>query len=224
MRTASTTRRSSRSRRTSRSWIRRWPLRSWLISFSCGLIFLALLLSIVVLVRNTAPATNCSREHFDVIIVLGSPTDPDGNPTPVQQASVTEAVREYERGVAPHMIFTGAAAHNAFVEAASMARTARSMGVPASAIVEEAQAHNTIQNARYSWQQMQKHGWKSAEIVTTPAHLPRAALIFDRLPMDWRAHAAPATENSASCLPVSIEILKTAHYLFWSRWTETLQP
>ncbi len=54
-----------------------------------------------VLARQFAPASNTSLTRFDAIIVLGSPADRDGNPTPTQLARVTEAVHEYERGVAP---------------------------------------------------------------------------------------------------------------------------
>ena len=61
-------------------------------------------------------------------MVLGSPADGDGNPTPTELERVTEAVREYERGVAPRMIFTGGAGGNGFVEARVMARVPRRRG------------------------------------------------------------------------------------------------
>jgi hypothetical protein len=51
--------------------------------------------------------------------------DSDGNPTPTQLARVTEAVHEYERGVAPRLILTGGAVLNRFVEARVMARPPR---------------------------------------------------------------------------------------------------
>ena len=70
-------------------------------------------------------------------MVLGSPADADGNPTPIELARVTEAVNEYERGVAPRMIITGGPAKNRFVEAEVMARVAEAQGIPAGAIVEE---------------------------------------------------------------------------------------
>jgi hypothetical protein len=60
-----------------------------------------------VLARRFAPTNNTSLTRFDAIIVLGSSADKDGNPSPDGQARVTEAVREYERGVAPRLILTG---------------------------------------------------------------------------------------------------------------------
>ena len=177
--------------------------------------------------RSLAPAANTSLSRFDAIIVLGSPADSDGNPTPTQLARVTEAVHEYQRGVAPRLILSGTSAHNRFVEAEIMARSAEAQGIPASAIVLETQALDTIQSACYSVRIMKARGWHSAEVVSDSSHLPRAALIFDQLPLEWRAHAAPplAPESAAYDTALqTVEVLKTARYLTWSRWRERCEP
>jgi len=132
--------------------------------------------------RHLAPASNVSLDRFDAIVVLGYPANDDGNPTPTQLARVTEAVHEYERGVAPRLIVTGAAVANGYVEAQVMARTAEAEGVPASAVLIEPKARDTIQNACYAARIMKAHGWRSAEVVSSAIHLPRAALIFSQLP------------------------------------------
>ena len=75
-------------------------------------------------------------------------------------------------GVAQHMIVTGGAAHNQFYEADCMRRTAIEAGVPPDAVVEERQAQDTIQNIWFSKQIMDAHGWRSAEVVSSPSHLP----------------------------------------------------
>jgi uncharacterized SAM-binding protein YcdF (DUF218 family) len=170
-----------------------------------------------------APTGNTTQEQFDVLIVLGYPADADGNPTPTELARVTEAVNEYERGVAPKMIFTGGAAHNQFVEAEVMARVAEAQGIPAGAIVQEPTARDTIQNACDSLRIMQRHGWESAEVVSSASHLPRAGLILSRLPLKWRTHAAPALEPEGPWMQAAmtaVEIVKTARYLVWSRQME----
>jgi uncharacterized SAM-binding protein YcdF (DUF218 family) len=177
--------------------------------------------------RHFAPAGNTSLDRFDAIIVLGNPADSDGNPTPTQLARVTEAVHEYERGVAPRLIVTGGPAHNQFVEARVMARTAEAQGIPESAIFVEPEAKDTIQNACYSTRIMKTHGWNSAEVVSSPIHLPRAGLIFSRLPLQWRTHAAPplAPESALqSRAATTMEILKTTRYLVWARQVEQCQP
>lgn len=152
----------------------------------------------VVINCSTIPAGNTSATHFDTIIVLGSPANPDGSPSPDERERVLEAVREYRRAVAPSIIMTGGPAHNRFVEAHVMAVFAINQDVPASAVIEERQARNTIQNIFYSSEIMRSHQWHSAEVISSSAHLGRAAMIlqaFSRshpaLAFDWRTHAAP---------------------------------
>ena len=72
-----------------------------------------------------------------------------------------------------------------------MAQLAEAEGVPASAVIEEGRALDTIQNAYYPVQIMQAHGWHSVEVISSPSHLPRASLIFAHFPITWRMHAAP---------------------------------
>lgn len=179
------------------------------------------------LARRFAPTSNTARDRFDAIIVLGYPADSDGNPTPEQLARVTEAIHEYERGVAPRLILSGAAAHNGFVEAEVMARAARAQGIPDSAIVVEPQAQDTIQNACFSTRIMRAHGWNSAEVVSSASHLPRAGLIFSRLPIEWRTHAAPPLAPASSSLGTATEVaetIKTMRYLLYTSWAERCEP
>jgi uncharacterized SAM-binding protein YcdF (DUF218 family) len=180
------------------------------------------------LARYTAPTSNTSLTRFDAIIVLGSPADRDGNPTPQQLSRVNEAVREYERGVAPRLIFTGGPTRKRIVEAQVMARTAHAEGIPDSAILVEGQALDTIQNACYSVRIMKNHGWHSAEVVSTASHLPRTALIFSRTPIEWRTHSAPpfmaGSQWPLGILSSTVETLKTVRYLVWSRQMEQCEP
>jgi uncharacterized SAM-binding protein YcdF (DUF218 family) len=167
-----------------------------------------------------------ARSTFDAIIVLGTPADSDGNPTPELLDRITEAVREYQRGVAPRLIVTGGPAHNSYVEAQVMARAARAQGVSPSAIFPEPQALDTMQNACFSARILKTHGWHSAEVVSSESHLPRAAMIFSKLPLekaDWRMHAAPdnLTPGYYRQAAAILEVLKTARYLVWARWSES---
>jgi uncharacterized SAM-binding protein YcdF (DUF218 family) len=182
-----------------------------------------------IIARAVAPRTNTNRQSFDAIVVLGTPADSDGNPTPELLDRITEGVREYERGVAPRLIFSGAAAHNHFVEAEVMARVAQAQGVPASVIMQEPRALDTIQNACYSARILEAHGWRSVEIVSAASHLPRAAMIFSHLPdakLQWRMHAAPdnLTPGYYSKAAAILETIKTARYLVWTRWVESCNP
>lgn len=180
-----------------------------------------------VVARALAPVSNTSQPRFDAIIVLGSPADADGNPTPVELSRVLEGVREYQRGVAPRILFTGGAVGNGFVEADVMANAAAARGIPPSAIVQERHARDTIENACYATRIMQQHGWHSAEVVSSGAHLPRVGMIFSHMPIQWRLEAAvPLAPSSAigQGLHSAMETLRTVHYLAYSRWAETCRP
>jgi uncharacterized SAM-binding protein YcdF (DUF218 family) len=178
------------------------------------------LMAWAVIARKLAPTSNTSLTRFDTIIVLGAPATSEGNPSPLELARVTEGVLEYERGVAPRIIVTGAADRNRPVEADVMARVARAQGIPETAIFKENQAMNTIENACYTMRLMKEHGWHSAEVISSGRHLPRAGLIYSRLPLEWRTHAAPALEPESvfhASRSDAMELLKTMRYLVWTR-------
>lgn len=221
----------TRTRRTSeknRSGSRRKRGLGWKgwVTLSISLIVPSLLI-LGAVAREWAPTSNTSLAHFDAIIVLGAPSTEDGNPSPVQLARVTEAVHEYERGVGPRLILTGAPDPNRPAEARVMARIAEAQGIPESAIFEEVRARNTIENGCLAVRMMQSHGWHSAEVVSSASHLPRAGLIFSQLPLEWRAHAAtPLEPESAfrSSEATAMETLKTVRYLVWTRQMDRCEP
>ena len=145
----------------------------------------------IAVVYRTIPTSDTNLRHFDTIIVLGTPANPDGTPSPEQRERTLEGVREFKAGVAPNLILTGGPAHNQYIEAHVMATLAIAQGVPPSAVIEEDHAQNTIQNIFYSQRIMTEHGWTSAEVVSSPSHLPRTALILEHFPLQWRTHPAP---------------------------------
>lgn len=188
-----------------------------------GAALMVLLVAWAFLARAFAPTGNTARSRFDAIIVLGSPADAEGNPTPTQLARVTEGVHEYERGIAPRLILTGGATNHGYVEAQVMARTAEAMGVPRSSIYQEPTARNTVQNACYSEHIMKAQGWRSAEVVSAASHLPRAGLIFSHTPLEWRTHAAPSLEPEVGLsqeIAAGVEVLKTMRYLVYAQWAD----
>jgi uncharacterized SAM-binding protein YcdF (DUF218 family) len=192
-----------------------------------SILLIAGLLGCGAVARMLAPTSNTSLTRYDAIIVLGTAVDRDGNPTPELLTRVTEGVREYERGVAPRLILTGGAAHNRFTEAQVMAKTAHAQGIPELAIFMEPEARDTIENACYSERIMKAHGWRSAEVVSSASHLPRAGIIFNRLPLEWRTHAAPRLQQEQAGYAEAaafVEDLKTVRYLIWTRWIERCEP
>lgn len=204
------------------------PKPKWVLRIALGVV--AVGLSVVgwaVLARHFAPRTNTTLGRFDAIIVLGSQADSDGNPTPRMLSRVMEAVHEYELGVAPRLIVTGGPSRKPFVEAQVMARVAESEGIPKSAVFIEPAAMDTIQNACYSARIMKAHGWRSAEVVSSDYQLPRAAMIFQRLPIKWKMRAAPPLEPDSSLFSAvmgGLETLKTVRLLTYAEWAERCEP
>src|SRR3569832_1295212 len=145
----------------------------------------------IVVLYLTAPSADTDKTHFDAIIVLGYPAKADGAPEPKKQTRKQKTKHKNKTNDAAHIIMTGGAAHNKFIEADVMARLAQANGVPASAILHERAARNTIENAGYSVMIMQEQGWRSAVVITTPAHGPRSGVIFSVYSIAWRTHAAP---------------------------------
>lgn len=152
----------------------------------------ALLLGLMLANYDAIPTANTSLTHFDTLIVLGTPCLTNGTSSPEQRERVLEGVREFRAGIATHIIVTGGAAHNSFVEADCMKRLAVQQGIAPDAVIEEKQAKDTIQNIWFSKQIMDAHGWHSAEVVSSPSHLPRTALILEHYAgtnaFAWKTH------------------------------------
>ena len=90
---------------------------------------------------------------------------------------------------------SGSVTESGLTEASVLARLLRENGVPDSAIVEESQAHNTIQNLTYSQSIMHEKGWQTAILVTEPAHINQFGLIARDLGMSIYPSPAMNTPN-----------------------------
>jgi uncharacterized SAM-binding protein YcdF (DUF218 family) len=154
-------------------------------------ILLATAIACISVLYFSIPMNDTQRTQFDVILVLGNPAADNGSIAPLAQSRVLEAIRQYRAGAAPRIMMTGGAVQNKFLESQVMLRFALSQGVPESALYSEYESHNTIQNAYYSYRIMQAMGWTSALVVTSPTHVRRASLIFQRYPLAWRMDVAP---------------------------------
>jgi len=116
--------------------------------------------------------SGCLDAPHDVIIVLGCPSESDGDPAPCQKKRAEIADQLYEAGWAERLIVTGAAVHTPYVEADALAALLVLRGVPDAAIVREPLARHTDENIYYATRIMQREGWRSAIVVSEdPGHL-----------------------------------------------------
>lgn len=86
------------------------------------------------------------------------------------------AAELYRLGLAPKIIMSGCGS-----SALQMAKRAVSAGVREGDILVENKSESTYQNALYSRDIVLKQGFRSAIVVTSPYHMRRARLAFERV-------------------------------------------
>jgi len=115
----------------------------------------------------------------DVAIALGCPAREDGKPSECLMCRVNASWAAYKMGLVRAVIFAGGAAHNRYIEAAVMAKEAARLGLPKEAIFLEPESLTTWQNLRFSRRIMEKQGFRTALLISTRDHLPRARRFAD---------------------------------------------
>jgi uncharacterized SAM-binding protein YcdF (DUF218 family) len=117
----------------------------------------------------------------DVIVIFGGNTqanranwfEPFNRGTAVDRIDLAEAL--YLAGRAPRILISGSALDGKVSEAQMLARLLRQRGIPDSAILLENNSRNTYENARFTDIIMRSQKLKSALLVTSALHMPRAA-------------------------------------------------
>lgn len=128
------------------------------------------------------PLWSCARRDVslaDAVVVLGAPVRPDGSLGAILEERVRAGVALWQAGMAPLVCMTGGPAHGASEpEAVAMARYARELGVPESALRLEARSLTTAENAAFAALALgrQARVW----VVSQPFHLRRARMWFRR--------------------------------------------
>jgi len=133
----------------------------------------------------------------EVIIGLGAgpARSKDGSVNQELKARVEKVVELYNAGFADYIIFTGGETGGG-CEAEVMKEIAIEMGVPGDKIFLETKAIDTITNARYSVELMQRQGFKSAILVSNPYHLVRAKWLFSAYPgLEFQTAQARSSKN-----------------------------
>lgn len=162
---------------TKRRFVLRIPprlRRALLILFGAWLALCCVVLVVVFLYGQTDRA-----QTADVIIVLGSGLTHDMKPGPALTRRSIHAADLWKAHYSAYVICSGGFSTTASrSEADGCAEVLRANGVPAEAILLEDGSRSTEENALYSHQIMQAHGWNTALIVSDGYHLLRATWIF----------------------------------------------
>lgn len=116
----------------------------------------------------------------DVIVVFGGHTqlnranwfEPYSRINAIER--IDRAAALYAAGKAPRILLSGGAREGKVSEAQILARLLRQRGVPESAVLLENDSRNTFENARFTDVLMRKQKLKSALLVTSALHTPRA--------------------------------------------------
>jgi uncharacterized SAM-binding protein YcdF (DUF218 family) len=104
--------------------------------------------------------------------------EPDGAPGPALTRRTRHAAALYAAGRAGTVVATGGPAGAHPTEARVMRDLLVATGVPATAVIEEDRARNTLENALFSVDILRARGFGPAIVVTDRYHLPRALMLF----------------------------------------------
>lgn len=117
-------------------------------------------------------------EPAQAIVVLGAATD-DGVLTDQSLRRALGGIALFRRGLAPLLVMLGDGGAEP-TEAEVRRRLAADLGVPPAALLAEARALTTRDEARLSWEALAPRGARRILLVTGAEHMPRAADLFRR--------------------------------------------
>jgi hypothetical protein len=164
---------------------------------------------------STTPSDACIASYHDAIIVLGCPNNDDGTPSSCQTKRADIAVALEAAGYGNRYIPSGAAVHNAYVEADTLTSLLEARGVDASRIFPDRQANHTDENIYYSTKIMEAHGWVSAWVVSEdPGQLVMTAICDSNCCVDLG-------RLTVIDLPLGSGITKVGHYVRYP-WADSV--
>jgi uncharacterized SAM-binding protein YcdF (DUF218 family) len=157
------------------------------------------------LARPLLVAEELRPEPF--IVVLSGGIRSTGRLNEVTRARIAHGVRLFHRGLAPILILSGGrrAPHRPN-SAPYMRALCESLGVPPSSILTEGTSSRTAENAREVARLVRARGESSILLVTSPAHMRRAKLCFERQAI--RVSPAAAFPPSPTASPGKASLLE----------------
>jgi uncharacterized SAM-binding protein YcdF (DUF218 family)/glycosyltransferase involved in cell wall biosynthesis len=130
----------------------------------------------------------------DAIVVFAGGVGESGQAGGGYQERVRQAVDLYLAGYAPRLIFSSGYVF-AFREAEVMKALAVANGVPPEAIILEERAANTYENVQFVHRQLQQQNWRSVLLVSSPYHMRRALLTWERVAPEVEVVPVPVAQS-----------------------------
>jgi len=130
----------------------------------------------------------------DVIVVFAGGVGESGKAGQGYQERVLHSVNLYKKDFAKKLILSSGYVY-VLQEAEVMKALAVHLGVPSKDIILEKKAGSTYENVKFTSEIMKKHGWKSALVVSSPYHMRRVAMVYNKI--------VPETKVCLTPVPVS---------------------
>ncbi len=126
----------------------------------------------------------------DCIVVLGGGVGETGKANQGYEERVQYAVELYKKGFAKHILFSSGYLY-VYEEPLIMKALAISLGVPAEAILLEDKARNTYENIAFSKRILEKKGWHTIMLISSPYHMRRVSLVAKKIAADMKIIYTP---------------------------------
>lgn len=154
------------------------------------------------------------RPHPFIVVLCGGCRF-NGRLSESTVARVEHGVRLFNQGLAPRLILSGGrwAPHRPAC-APRMQHLALALGIPPEAIIAESESASTAENAREVARLLRAEAAQSILLVTSPLHMRRAKLCFEKLGVRVACAPTPGTGPRSSLLAKEVlhEYLGLAYY------------
>ncbi len=136
-------------------------------------IIILLIIAYPIVFQNMAEFLNIKDklERSDIILVLAG--DSNGE-------RVSQAVELYKAGWAPKILMSGGPAVWHLTYAKNMRAQATSLGVPENDVVLQDRSKSTLEDIKFSYEEIKSLGSKKVILVTSPYHIRRASLVANK--------------------------------------------
>src|SRR5699024_8492472 len=122
--------------------------------------------------------TNIDSKSRHVFITLGSKLNDDGHLEDVSINRLKATLKAFNYNKESYIIVSGGNPNKNVTEAKAMKIWLQKHNVPKNQIIEEGRSKNTIENALYSMDIVNKRKFNSITLVTSDTHMRRAYVLF----------------------------------------------